>query len=101
MREKATPPRVDCWCSRACLATNQKRFSNRLSKDDGSWLSFLVTVFKITTDERCRSECWIQHAHSPCRRLRPRYRRYGSRYDLVSTPYVFEPLECYLPETLA
>src|SRR5213082_4051398 len=62
---------------------------------------FVITVFKITNDERCMSECWNRNAHFPRRRLRPNYRRDGFRYDLASTPCAFCPWQCCLLETLA
>jgi hypothetical protein len=62
---------------------------------------FVVVVFRITDDERCMSECWNRNAHFPRRRLRPNYRRDGSRYDLASTPCAFRPLQCYLLGTLS
>ena len=61
---------------------------------------FVVAVFKITTYERCMSERWNRNARFPCRRLRPNYRRDGSRYDLASIQCAFRPLQCYLLGTL-
>ena len=62
---------------------------------------FVVAVFKITIYQRCMSQGWIQLAHFPCRRLRPKHRRDGFRCDLAPTPCAFWPLQYYLLGTLA
>src|SRR6266550_8230462 len=54
---------------------------------------FVVAVFKIINDERSMSECWNRNAHFPRRRLRPNYRRHGSRYELASIPCAFCSLQ--------
>lgn len=53
---------------------------------------FIVVVCKITDDERCMSERSNQNGRFPRRRLRPSYRRYGSRYGLAPKPCAFLPL---------
>src|SRR4029077_20837974 len=108
MREKAAFPRVDCCCAhRFCEARADgpqgrdyrlETFSQSDVPDTTLDVGrcFVGVVFKITTYERCMSECWNRNAHFPCRRLRPNYRRDGCRYDLASIPCVFRPLQCYL-----
>jgi hypothetical protein len=57
---------------------------------------FVVIVLKITNDERSMSECWHRNAPLPRRRLRPNYRRCGSRYEMAPIPCAFRPLRYYL-----
>src|SRR5882672_7894963 len=102
---KAKFPRVDCCCSRASEARAHSPHGRgyrleAFSQSDVPSTTldvgrrFVVAVFKITTYERCMSECWNRNGHLPCRRLRPNYRRDGSRYDLASIPCAFRLLNC-------
>src|SRR6266513_1401749 len=103
-QEKAKFPRVDCCCGRDCVKPS--------TRPTGPWLQirsvsqsdvpsttldvgrrFIVAVFKIINDERSMSECWNRNAHFPRRRLRPNYRRHGSRYELASIPCAFCSLQ--------
>jgi hypothetical protein len=81
------------------LGRSSQRDGPSTTLDDGR-RSFVV-AFKIIKDERRMSECLNRNGPFPRRRLRPKNRRYGCRYDLASIPYAFRPLHCYLIGPLA